>query len=1027
MTYAHLLSDLNHEQRQAVTYAGGPLLVLAGPGSGKTRIIVRRAAWFVLARDIPPEHILAVTFTNRAAEEMRARLHILLGEQAEGMWIYTFHAAALRLLRRFGDAIDLPGDFAVADEDTQYTILRDAMRRLGVSEAIHPAHTLADFISRRKANLLDPTLPVQDEPAPSVWMEVARIYQNTLAEQRLLDFDDLIGRAVHLLRARPDIREHIQSLLTHILVDEYQDINLAQYTFLTLLAPPDSTVTAVADADQSIYGWRGANPRLVDRFRRHYHPHVIQLKYSYRSTGHILYTAQRFIARKRLREEQSFLRTERDDGPPVIHYIFQTLDQEQKWIGRVIRRLVEEEDLTYRDIAVLYRTHALADPLEQYLLREGIPVQRIRPSDEFEHDTLRDLVRYLALLHTPTEYDYVHALHFPTTLLDEPTQAHLEALARAAGVTLGHVARHPEEFSALGPLTRYRLRRFRDGLADLSAAAQDLPLAALVSRTFDFLERRRSPFTREEHDLIRGFQLSIRFDDIVGALVEAVRADRPLHITLSEETHSSLDAWAAQHILVQALREVLGIEVHTLPPRDPAAMHLLITYDEQSGGPQSPLCLAPKDVGKLTYPLSVVAWRVVTDLLAALEPAGQDEYVVYDLETTGTDPRRDDILEIAAQRFQNGRPVGEMFYTLVRPARRRYIPKAATRVHGISWEDVADAPTLTEVLPRFLEYVGDTVLVGHNIRRFDNRFLDRALGQYLERGLTNPSVDTLEMARRLFPEERRHTLEQVAEFLGVPAVQAHRAGEDVVLTAQVYHRLLDEARAHMAREALPQALPVLALGLLDAETPLVDELEALMNAAQRVLRRFPHQPWLNSLTERLDEHLQWRLIDLSARLRDHEPPEDPDDATWRLWRIRFLEHVDRYLHAGGAATLEGFLDYEALRTALDEHDPDADKVTLMSLHNAKGTEFRVVFIIGLEEGNLPLWTTRDDEFARNEERRVFYVGMTRARDRLYLTSVLDRRDGFRRTVSPFAFELEGEGVRRYQVSRSGRVMELGYG
>lgn len=1025
-----ILAPLNPEQREAVTHMGGPLLVIAGPGSGKTRIIVRRAAWFVLAREIPPEHILAVTFTNRAAEEMRARLHTLLGEQSDAMWIYTFHAAALRLLRRFGDAIDLPPDFAVADEDIQFATLRQALHRMGLSEEIHPLHRVADYIGRCKANLLDPTLPVRGESVPPVWLELARLYQEMLNEQHLLDFDDLIVRAVHLLRARPDVQDHVRHLLTHILVDEYQDINLAQFTFLTLLAPPDREVTAVADADQSIYGWRGANPFLVDRFKRHYRPHIVKLTRSYRSTRHILYTAQRFIARKRLREEQSFLQTVRDQGLPIIHYIFQTLEQEQHWLAYVIRKLVTEQGYAHKDIAILYRVHTLGDPIEQHLLQEGIPVQRIKPRDVFEHDTSRDLVRYLALLHIPTEYDYVQALHFPTALLDEPTRAYIEQVARAAGVTLGHVAAHVEHFPTLGPLTRYRLKRFRNALADLRTAAPTLTLPALVNRLFDVLERRRSPFTREEHSLLRGFQLSIRFDDLVDALARAIDEGRAIHITLAEEARRSLDAWTARHILLLTLHEAIGANVRTTPPEEPTAFHIVVGTKplSSSRGPDAASSgvyhIGPHDVGGFTYPLSVVAWRVATDLLVALEPAGRDTYVVYDLETTGTDPRRDDILEIAAQRYRGETPVGAPFYTLVHPERKRFIPKAASRVHGITWDDVADAPSLAEVLPRFLAYVGDDTLVGHNVRQFDHRFLDRALGEHLNRGLTNVTVDTLEMARRLFPDERRHTLEQVARFLGVPAIQSHRAGEDVELTARVYHRLLVESRAHRAREALPQALPLVALGLLDTSAPQVDELAALLHGARRVLHRFPHQPWVDHLVATMDEDLQWQAITHMARLRDMPLPPDPDDATWEMWRTRFLDHVERYLRSGGSPTLEGFLDYEALRTAVDEYDPEQDTVTLMTLHNAKGTEFPVVFIIGLEEGNLPLWTTRDDELARNEERRVFYVGMTRARDRLYLSSVLDRKDGFKRTVSPFVFELDEQGVRRYQVDRRGRVHSL---
>ena len=1022
---ASLLDDLNEQQRRAVTHTGGPLLVIAGPGSGKTRVITYRAAWLVRERNVPPEHILAVTFTNRAAEEMRARLHHLLGEQADAMWVHTFHAVALRLLRRYGTTIGLPEDFAVADEETQRAILADVVQRLGLSLEAHPPYALADFIGKRKAALLDPTQPAAADAAPPAWLDVARAYQDVLAAQRLLDFDDLIERAVHLLRAHPTVRERVQRTLTHVLVDEYQDINRAQFTLLTLLAPPDGEITAVADEDQSIYGWRGADPYLVDRFVRHYNPTTVSLTLSYRSRGHILYAAQRFVARRRLREKQSFLRTVHDMGEPIYHYIFQSLDQEQQWLVRVIHGLVAERGYRYRDIAVLYRTHALADPLEQALLQAGIPVQRVRPRDPMDHDALQDIVRYLALLHVPSEYDYVHVLHFPTPLVDEPTQARIERLAREAGVTLGHVAQHPEAFPALGPLTRWQLRRFREDVAHLREQVADLALPVLVSRLFELLARRRSPFTREEHHLLRGFQRAVPLDAWLRPLVAAVRSGRPVHLALAPGAETSLDAWAAWHILRHALEHVLDVPsapeagAPALTVRISATPALLPVTPES----EDALTLAPVDAGSLTYPVSVVAWRLAGELLVSLD-SEDAPYVVYDLETTGTNPRRDEVVEIAAQRYRNGRAVGAPFYTLVRPTRRNFIPRAASAVHGITWQDVADAPTLAEALPAFLDYIGEETLVGHNVRRFDNRFLDRALDEHLGRGLSNPTVDTLEMARRLFPEERQHTLEHMSRVLNVLEGQAHRAAADVVQTAAVYHALLAENRARRAREALPEALPLVAVGLLDAAAPLVDEHRALLHAALRVLRRFPQQPLLDALVAGVDESLQWRALDHLARLRDMDVPEDEEDARWAQWHDHFQDVVARYLQAGGHPTLADFLDYQALRTAADQVDPDLDAVTLMTLHNAKGTEFPVVIIAGLEEGTLPLWTTREDEQARNEERRVFYVGMTRARERLYLTSVVDRKEGIQRRPSPFAFELDERHVRRFQVDRRGRVREI---
>jgi len=1031
----NLLCGLNEKQRQAVTHAGGPLLVIAGPGSGKTRIVTRRAAWFVLARDVPPERILAVTFTNRAAEEMRGRLHRLLGERADTMWIYTFHAAALRLLRRYGEHIDLSAGFGVADEEVQRALLAQVMRDLDLSLEEHPVHAVADFISRRKARLLDPTQPLEGEPVHPRWLDVASAYQDALRQHRLLDFDDLLTHAVHLLRARPNVQDHIHQTLTHILVDEYQDINPAQFVLLTLFAPPGSEVTAVADDDQSIYGWRGADPRLVDRFRARYRPHEVQLTLSYRSTGHILYAAQRFVARRRLRERQSFLQTERPEGDPIYHYILQTVHQEQRWLARIIEGLVQERGYGYRDIAILYRTHALADPLEQYLLQRGVPLQRVHPGDFFDRETPREIVRYLALLHTPTDHDYVRALNFPTALVDEPTQAHMQHLARAAEVTVGEVARNPERFPQLSPLTRWHLTRFREAVADLARSAPDIALPTLVERLFALLNARRSPFIRAEHDLLRGFQHSVRFDGVVERLKAAVEQGRPVALVMATppepaaaESVSPLDPWVAAHVLYHALADVLGAQVHIANAEADIPDEALRLVLDPTPSPRpwvddrQPSCLSlhPVSAGTLSYPLAVVAWRVATDLLVAFEPAMSATYVVYDLETTGTNVRRDDVLEVAAQRYRGTAPLGDPFHALVRPSGRDFIPKAATRVHGITWNDV-QAPTVDQVLPAFMAYVGEDTLVGHNVIEFDNRFLDRLLGQHLQRGLTNPVVDTLVMARRLFPGEQQHTLEHLIRVLGVADVQEHRAARDVTQTAGLYHALLAENQAWRAREALPDALPLVALALLDSAAALVDEHRALLNGALRVLARGDTCPWLDALVADLDGLVQQRALDLVEGLRNSPVPLTNEDEEWRRLQEEFAREVERYLGSGGDPTLAGFLDYQALRTSLDETDPDADAVTLMTLHNAKGTEFPVVIIVGLEEGHLPLWTTQEDEAARDEERRVFYVGMTRARDRLYLSTVLDRGDGFRRTPSPFVFELPRQSVRRFLVDRRGRV------
>ncbi len=1008
-----ILADLNPQQQEAVTYTGGPLLVIAGPGSGKTRIIVRRAAYFVLYRNLAPEHVLAITFTNRAAEEMRGRLHALLQDRADAMWIYTFHAAALRLLRRFGQYIGLPEDVAVADEETQRYILLEILRDMNLSLELHPLHMLADFISRRKARLLDPTHPLEGDPIPPVWLEVARRYQDVLTRERLLDFDDIIERAVHLLRARDHVRERVQHALTHILVDEYQDINPAQFTFLTLLAPPHAEVTAVADEDQSIYGWRGADPHLVDRFKRHYHPHIVRLAFSYRSTGHILYTAQKFVAKRRLREEQTFLRTLREDGLPVRHLIFQTLEQEQLWIVKLVEKAVKEWGYTYKDVAILYRVHTLADGVEQALVQQGIPVQRISPRDPLRHDVFTDIVRYLALLHVPTDHDYVQVLQFPTALVDEPTQALAQIIARKAGKTLGYIFQHPEQFPQLGPLTRAQLTRFREEIRSLQTQARKWSLNKIVDAVFDLLAQRRSPFTREETQAIRELQQEAHAQLPVQKLIAHIQGQGTLALSVDPELTEDVDAQAALVLLTHMLGEIGNVD---LDPASPVHVRIRSHFleIEWKGG--------EVDRVAMTVSRALDAWLLAGEILGRLEPAGQGEYVVYDVETTGTHVRRDEIVEIAAQRYQAHTPIPPPFYALVRPTRHNFIPQAATRIHGIAWEHVQEAPTIDHILPQFLDYIEENILVGHNIREFDNRFLDRALGEHLGRGLTNPTVDTLDMARRLFPELRRHTLEFLTRHLGLAEGQSHRAGEDVIQTAALYQRLLQENRHQRVREGLPETLPPLAVALLSRNATLRPACRALISGARRVLERFPHHPLLDALVASLEEEGQWQTLNTIRYLWDVPLKEDPEEERWQRWHTLFSEMVQRYEQAGGEPTLAGFLDYQALRTPLDSYDPEKDAVTLMTLHNAKGTGFGIVVIVGLEEGHLPLWTTREDEAARNEERRVLYVGMTRARDRLYLTTVLDRHDGIQRSPSPYVFELDPLRVQRYQIDRRGRVI-----
>ena len=1020
------LDSLNDKQLEAVTHRAAPLLVLAGPGSGKTRILTNRIAWMIQDQETQPENILAVTFTNRAAEEMRDRLFVLLGEQASHVWVFTFHATAVRILRRYGERIGLDPNFAIIDEEDQRRALNHIMGDAGLSREMYPMGRIVNYIGARKNALEDPRS--DDATSDPALVEVARQYENWLIARKSLDFDDLIRYAVTLLRHHDDVRAHYHSTLEQVLVDEYQDINTSQYELLKLLAPVGSSITIVADDDQSIYGWRGSRPELIDDFIARYRPYVVKLDLSYRCPPAILYGAQRLITHQRSKERQRFMHSNIDSGAPIFHYIFHNLHQEQRWLVTLVRKLIDERGYKPSDIGILYRTHRLANATEQALVQAGFKVHRLRKESFFDQPVARDVVRYLQLARLLSEDNFTSAVNFPRKQIDELTMIQLQRLTQVRDIGFVELVRRSERYPEISPLTRAHLRWF------LQFVEQDLPRAdenvgTALHALFERLNALRSPWRAEDRELLHGF---MRFTDLVNeaeALSEAIDDERPI-VVLHPAT---LDGYAAAAILRMALRDYLGVDAHTTTfadadPADFAPDAVLVTLGENP--PETPpdrsIAIAPEDAAARPYTLATYAWRCAQLLLISYETLADGRFVVYDVETTGTNIRRDEMVEIAAATYENQQPVDEGLHRLICPA-RGYIPRAATRVHGIHFEDVADAPSVAQVLPEFLDYVANETVVGHNIARFDNRFVDGATGKYLNgRGFNPFYIDTLRLARRLLPEQPRFTLEAVARMLDVGDSVRHRAEDDLKLTAQVFFALTEYIIDEKEREALVEFLPLVGLSILAGNIELADENLALVHGAARMLASGPGKAPLEALLEALPAALQLDALAFEPKLESHAAPATDEDEDWEALQEAFFQHAEAFQRYGSDDSLASFLDYQALLHSVDTsaHTQDEEHITLMTLHNAKGVEFPIVIIIGVEQENLPLWRTLDDPKQVAEERRVLYVGITRAQEAVYLFSTRNRNDGFLRNPSRFAFEIPPEYIRRIRVGSKGRVQEL---
>ena len=476
---------MNPEQRAAVEHGDGPLLVLAGAGTGKTRVLVHRIARLV-ERGIEPWAILAVTFTNKAAAEMRGRLREILGEVADRMWIGTFHATCAKLLRKHGHAVGLTKSFVIFDDDDQMKLVEKLLKETGLDDQIS-ARTVLSRIDRAKNRGVDP-VSVKTGAFDDVIEKIYPLYQQQLTKENAVDFNDLLLKVLHLFDD-DETAKYLRVRFRHVLVDEFQDTNLVQYDLVSKLAEATRNLTVVGDDDQSIYAWRGAEPRnLLDFDRDFPDAKVIKLEQNYRSTQTILDAANGIIRKNRDRHEKA-LWTEQGAGEPIELYTAGDERGEAYFVAQSIRRALDDGPFSPKEIAILYRTNAQSRVLEEHLRAARVPAKVVGAQSFFERKEVKDVIAYLRLLGNPmADSACERVVNVPARGIGDTTVDRLRAAARANGTSVLDAARAAArgDVAGLGAAPRKKLHGFVELVDGLVAViAQGASVAETIIQVVD--------------------------------------------------------------------------------------------------------------------------------------------------------------------------------------------------------------------------------------------------------------------------------------------------------------------------------------------------------------------------------------------------------------------------------------------------------------------------------------------------------------------------------------------------------------
>ncbi len=970
MDYTNYLKELNEEQKQAVEAPRQPILLIAGPGTGKTRTIIARIVHSIEKYQIPPEQILALTFSNKAAEELKTRLLQILNERAEKVFCSTFHSFCLQVLRKNTERIGLHPYFAVCDDQYQESLIIEILRRRRISDPQKKSKGILLAISNHR---------LKNKELPGFSASVFYEYQKHLDKHNLIDYDQILLLTRDLFEKNQDILQEYRFLFQAILIDEFQDTDPIQYQIVKLLAEKHRNIFVVADDDQSIYAWRGANPENIRRFIKDFRIEKIHfLEKNYRSGASIIEAAQSLLQGTDRIEPQKQLQSASGKNAQLEAVFFDNEAQEIDYIIKKIQFWQNEENVDLNEIAVLYPFNKMGARLSNYLLKERIPFQMAVGKNLTDHPLMKRLLLYLKIIRDPSDNLILEELL--RSELGEHLFKKIAQWAAAKGITLRKALNEFASQAVAGNKVRNQLQTFIGNIANLINLKTFFTFERLLQEIINSIQLSENSFLRHNY---RAFEyLNIKKEGLPANKKRTIWVFHP-------------DA-QLRFIACQMLQLALSDQpVKELNEREPFFVnkHDLV------------LLLAPSEkqpFSKFDVPLFELRGErrkaSLTPLFRWLQVQLQPfddglfkDYVVFDLETTGRNPAKAGIVEIAAVKVRNGKVV-EKFQTLVNSGIP--IEPEAQQVHNISQKDVEKAPRIEEVMPQFLEFIGNDLLIAHNGYAFDFKFIDRYVRELKLEKPRNIRYDSLILARNLYPQQT-NSIDALSDRFNLDTGTRHRALDDVLVLNEIFKIMLKHVKQRDVLTSGEEFTEFLALAnFLEEQITAAEDRILFQAGLHKLLSPFSAIRKQFCAAFGIDEQTLLQKLRAVAMAQNISMDAYQSEQEF-INRLLFMAKEFKDLPIDQA--ISEFLSYISLMSNQDNLET-VNAVSLLTLHAAKGLEFEKVIISGMEDRNIPSGFTyaENDEDDRplekkmDEQKRLLYVGMTRGKSEVIFTLVRNR-------------------------------------